>query len=170
MKVRKQIESSCLLLTRLSLPKREADVIGCNVYGDGRVAAIDTWNPLSPRWNVLDDDQVLTLKLQLFTMKCNLIFHMQSDICHYDAEIKDRGRLRCRYVVRYFRLDETQSSDSILYTLTDLVAVLEAHRVSKIWTSITITISCLGEDKIVKVRMPCMKFNLQWPNTLTLIN
>ena len=44
--------------TCLSLPQFEADVIGCNVYGDGRVVAIDTWNPLSPRWNVLDNDQV----------------------------------------------------------------------------------------------------------------
>jgi hypothetical protein len=47
-----------LFLTHLSLPQLEADVIGCNVYSDGRVAAIDTWNPLSPRRNVLDDDQV----------------------------------------------------------------------------------------------------------------
>ena len=48
-----------MFLARTSLPQLEADVIGCNVYGDGRVAAIDTWNPLSPiRWNVLDDDQV----------------------------------------------------------------------------------------------------------------
>ena len=42
----------------LSLPQFEADVIGCNVYGDGRVTAINTWNPLSPRWNMLDNDQV----------------------------------------------------------------------------------------------------------------
>lgn len=56
-----QLRSSLLvycLLDPLSLPQFEADVIGCNVYSDGRVAAIDTWNPLSLRWNVLDDDQV----------------------------------------------------------------------------------------------------------------
>jgi hypothetical protein len=46
-------------------------------------------------------------------MKCNLIFHMQSDICHYDAEIKDRGRLRCRYVTRY--LDKTYCIMIILH-------------------------------------------------------
>ena len=72
MKVQKQIVSSCLFLTHLSLPQLEADVIGCNVYSDGKVAAIDTWNPLSPRWNVLDDDQVLALKLvrlHLFVIK-----------------------------------------------------------------------------------------------------
>ena len=52
--------------THLSLPQLEADVIGCNVYSDGRVAAIDTWNPLSPiRWNVLDDDQVHKLYVTL---------------------------------------------------------------------------------------------------------
>ena len=78
---------------------------------------------------------------------------MQSDICHYDAEIKDRGRLRCRYVTHYFALDKTQSL--ILHTLTDLAAVLKAHQVSKIWTSTMTTISCLGKDKIIKVRTPC---------------
>ena len=36
----------------------EADVVGCNVHRDGRVVAIDTWNPLLTKWNVLDDDQV----------------------------------------------------------------------------------------------------------------
>lgn len=52
--------------THLSLPQLEADVIGCNVYGDGRVAAIDTWNPLLPiRWNMLDDDQVHKLYVTL---------------------------------------------------------------------------------------------------------
>ena len=75
---------------------------------------------------------------------------MQSDICHYDAEIKDRGRLRCRYVTRYFPLDE------ILYdnftTLTDLAAVLRVRQLSTIWISMMTTISCLGKDKIGKVR------------------
>ena len=42
----------------LSLPQTEADVVGCNVYSDGSVVAIDTWNPSYPRWNALDDDQV----------------------------------------------------------------------------------------------------------------
>lgn len=95
---------SLFIFTRLSLPQFEADVIGCNVYGDGRVVAIDTWNPLFPRGNVLDNDQVYTsyVYLQVFMIKCKLIFHMQSDICHYDAEIKDRGRLRCRHVTHSF--------------------------------------------------------------------
>ena len=42
----------------LNYTQFEADVLGCNVYSDGNVTAIDTWNPLSPRWNSRDDDQV----------------------------------------------------------------------------------------------------------------
>lgn len=38
-----------------------ADVLGCNVYGDGSVAAIDTWNPSSKKTNELDNDQVRQL-------------------------------------------------------------------------------------------------------------
>lgn len=36
----------------------EADVVGCSVFSDGRISAIDTWNTLFSRQNVLDDDQV----------------------------------------------------------------------------------------------------------------
>ena len=35
-----------------------SDVVGCNVYSDGTVAAIDTWNPSGTKTNVLDKDQV----------------------------------------------------------------------------------------------------------------
>ena len=33
-------------------------MVGCNIYSNGRVEAVDTWSPLRPRWNTLDDDQV----------------------------------------------------------------------------------------------------------------
>ena len=39
-----------------------ADVLGCNVYSDGTAAAIDTWNPSGIKTNVLDKDQVSSLK------------------------------------------------------------------------------------------------------------
>ena len=39
-----------------------ADVLGCNVYSDGSAAAIDTWNPSGTKTNVLDKDQVGSLR------------------------------------------------------------------------------------------------------------
>ena len=38
--------------------------MGCNAYGDGNVAAIDTWCPTSRKVNVLDSDQVNRSPLQ----------------------------------------------------------------------------------------------------------
>lgn len=35
-----------------------SDVLGCNVYSDGHLAAIDTWNPSSSKTNMMDSDQV----------------------------------------------------------------------------------------------------------------
>ena len=38
--------------------KLTSDVVGCNVYSDDSVAAIDTWCPSLRKTNVLDKDQV----------------------------------------------------------------------------------------------------------------
>lgn len=35
-----------------------SDVLGCNVYSDGHLAAVDTWNPSSSKTNVMDSGQV----------------------------------------------------------------------------------------------------------------
>lgn len=40
------------------LQKLKSDVMGCNGYGDGSIAAIDTWCPTSRKINELDNDQV----------------------------------------------------------------------------------------------------------------
>ena len=37
--------------------QNHADVFGCNRYGNGTVLAIDTWNPTTPKINVLDEPQ-----------------------------------------------------------------------------------------------------------------
>ena len=36
-----------------------ADVLGCTVYSDGSLAAIDTWNPSHTKINNLDLSQVV---------------------------------------------------------------------------------------------------------------
>lgn len=36
-------------------------MLGCTVYGDGHLAAIDTWNPTTTKTNDLDVDQVVLL-------------------------------------------------------------------------------------------------------------
>ena len=35
-----------------------SDVLGCNVYSDGHLAAVDTWNPSSSKTNEMDSGQV----------------------------------------------------------------------------------------------------------------
>ena len=48
-----------------------ADVLGCNVYSDGSAAAIDTWNPSGTKTNVLDKDQVSSLKYMWLTTQAH---------------------------------------------------------------------------------------------------
>jgi hypothetical protein len=49
-----------IIVHRTLNPQPTSDVVGCNVYSDGSVAAIDTWNPSGTMNNVLDKDQVIS--------------------------------------------------------------------------------------------------------------
>lgn len=54
-------------MTILYPTKFKSDVMGCNAYGDGSIAAVDTWCPTSRKVNVLDKDQVCTYAIHCLT-------------------------------------------------------------------------------------------------------